>query len=53
MIICGEVLRQFYSQSSDMEDTDPLTVEVVILGLGAYFSLLIPYQSKSAQCAVE
>ena len=39
MNIRVEALRQFYLLSSDMEDTDPLTVESIILELGAYFFL--------------
>ena len=53
MIIRVEALRQFNSLSSDMEDMEPLTVESIILELGAYFFLLIFYQSKSAQCVLE
>ena len=53
MIIRVEALRQFNSLSSDMEDMEPLTVESIILGLGAYFFLLICYWSKSAICAAE
>ena len=33
--------------------TCPLIFEAIIWGLGAYFSLLTIYQSKSAQCGVE
>ena len=47
MIIRVEALRQFYSLSSDMEDMEPLTVESIILELGAYFFLLISIKAKA------
>ena len=46
-LVCWEVLRQFESMSSDVEDTNPLTAEAIILGLGAYFPLLIFYWRKA------
>ena len=35
MLICGEAFRQFYLLSADVEGTNPLTVETIILGFGA------------------
>ena len=36
-LVCGEALRQFDSLSADMEGTNPLIVENIILGLASYF----------------
>ena len=36
-LVRGEALRQFDSVSSDVEITNPLIVEAIVLGLGAYF----------------
>ena len=40
-LLCEEALRQFYLLAADVNSTNPLTGETIILGLGAYFSLLI------------
>ena len=45
-IVCGEVQRHFELLSSDLEGTDPLTVETIILGLASYF---YPVNSLSNQ----
>ena len=37
MLVCGEALRQFDSLSDDVEGTDPLIVETIILGVDSYF----------------
>ena len=36
-LVHGEVLHQFDFLSSDVEGTNPLTVENIILGLASYF----------------
>ena len=36
-IVCGEALRQFDSLCADVEGSNPLTVETIILGLASYF----------------
>ena len=46
-LFCGEASRQFDLLSSDMEIENPLKLEAIILGLDAYFFLLISYQIKS------
>ena len=46
-LVHGEALRQFDLLSSDMEIENPLKLEAIILGLDAYFFLLISYQIKS------
>ena len=52
-LVHREVLQKFYLLSAEVESTKYLTVEVIILGLGFYFFLLIFYRRKSAQCAAE
>ena len=37
MLVHGESLRQFDVLSSDLEGVTPVTLEYIILGLGAYF----------------
>ena len=49
-LVCGELLRQFDSLSADMESTNPLTAETIILGLGAYF-FSVNFVSKK-NCAI-
>ena len=34
-LVCGEALRQFDLMSADMESANPLTVEAILLVLGA------------------
>ena len=38
-LVRGEFLRQFYALSADVEGTNLLTVETIILGLASYFFL--------------
>ena len=35
MLVCEKKSRQFDSMSADVEGTNPLTVEAIILGLSA------------------
>ena len=37
-LVCGEVIHQYDLLSTDVDSTQHLTVEAIILGLGAYFS---------------
>ena len=37
MIVCEEEIYQFDLLSDDVESTNPLMVEAIILGFGAYF----------------
>ena len=37
VLVCGEALRHFDLLSSDVESTEPLTVEYIINGLSLYF----------------
>ena len=50
MLVSGEALHQFYSLSADVKSTNHLTVEDIILGLGAYF-FPVNFLSKQ-ECAI-
>ena len=48
-LVHGEVLHQFDFLSSDVEGTNPLTVENIILGLASYFfPMNSPWKQKRA-----
>ena len=52
-LVHGEALHKFDLMFAEVENENPLTVETIILGLGAYFFLLIFYKIKSAQYNAE
>ena len=52
-LVRGEALCQFNVLSAEVEGAAPLTLALIILGLGKYFFLLVRFPIKSAHCAVE
>ena len=52
-LLQGEALRQFDTSSAEVKIAIPVTLESIILCLGAYFFLLMHCKSKSARCAME
>ena len=47
ILVCGEVLRQFYTMSDKVGVTNPENLTSIFLGLGTYFFLLMRCQNKS------
>ena len=48
-LVRGEALRQFDTLSAEVGSDTPENLTSIILGLGAYFFLLMRYQSKISQ----
>ena len=46
MLVCGEVLRQFYLFSAEIENTETLNVDYYIKGLALYFFLWTCFQKN-------
>ena len=47
-LLCGEDLRQLDTLFAELGSTTSENLKSIILGLGAYFFLLICWQNKSA-----
>ena len=48
-LVCGEALHQFDTFYYEVGSDTPENLTSIILGLGAYFFLLMRYQSKISQ----
>ena len=46
-LVRGEVLRQFYALSAEVEGSTPLTLKYILLGLGTIVFLLMRCPSRS------
>ena len=47
ILVCGEVLRQFYTMSDKVGVTNPENLTSIFLGLNTYFFLFMLYLKKS------
>ena len=53
MLVCGEVLRQFYLFSAEIENTETLNVDYYIKGLALYFFPVGFLSKTNSRCATE
>ena len=52
-LVRREALRQFDSLSADVESTETLNVDYIIMSLAQYSPPVNLWQNRSAQCTVE